>query len=125
MTDRQMYHFFEGLREVWRLNRTKTLATLIDELKMLSDNPYRESYDATDVDLALGITRYLKQERHDHPERFEQADREDQIEEERLAAIKPFKEMTPEEKRQFRIKTIAEARKVHQQNIARRHDEGH
>jgi hypothetical protein len=116
--------FFQTLRECWRINRNMTLATLIDEIKMHSDNPYRNSYDATDGDLMLGAERYLLVEHRDHPEKFDTATQEETDETERLSKVIAFKDMTPEEKTIRRREIIAQARIVRLQNIARRRDEG-
>ena len=119
ITDQKISTFLGKLKQVWRLNRLTPLGVILQEIKGLCDNPYTEVTDLGDDMLEQGADRYLVQERRDHPERFIQALKETQEEENRIKAIliekenkKPFKEMTPEEKKAFRIENLKKAREI-------------
>ena len=119
ITDQKISTFLGKLKQVWRVNRLRPLGQVLQEIKTLCDNPYTEVSDMDHVMLEQGADRFLVQEHRDHPERFVQADKETEKELNKLKAVldeqknkKPFKDMTPEEKKAFRVANIKRAREI-------------
>lgn len=119
INDQKISTFLGKLKQVWRVNRKTSLGMILQEIKTLCDNPYTEISDLGNDMLEQGADRYLVQEHRDHPERFVQADLETTAEEaetklkiEQAKAKKPFKEMTQEEKKTFRVANIKRAREI-------------
>lgn len=119
INDQKISTFLGKLKQVWRVNRKTSLGMILQEIKTLCDNPYTEISDLDNNMLEQGADRYLVQEHRDHPDRFIQADLETTAEEaetkrkiEAAKAKKPFKEMTPEEKKTFRVANIKRAREI-------------
>lgn len=96
------------------------LVGLLDMIKCLSNNPYRDLWDSSNEDLISGAKKYIEQESHDHPERFVQANREY---DEEHAPIKK-KVWTPEERRALNMQNLAKARAARHSNLIRSRDQG-
>lgn len=119
ISDQKISTFLGKLKQVWRVNRKTSLGMILQEIKTLCDNPYTEISDLDNNMLEQGADRYLVQEHRDHPDRFVQAELETTAEEaeaklkiEQAKTKKPFKEMTPEEKKTFRVANIKRAREI-------------
>ncbi len=119
ITDQKISTFLGKLKQVWRVNRFRPLGQILQEVKTLCDNPYTEVSDMDHIMLEQGADRFLVQEHRDHPERFAQADKETEEELGKLKVVldeqknkKPFKDMTPEEKKTFRVANIKRAREI-------------
>ena len=117
ITDQKISTFLGKLKQVWRVNRLMPLGTILHEIKILCDNPYTDVADMDHTMLEQGADRYLVQERRDHPERFIQADEESQKEQEENKVElekknKPFKELSPEEQKEWRRENLKKAREA-------------
>jgi hypothetical protein len=119
ITDQKISTFLGKLKQVWRVNRKTPLGQILQEIKTLCDNPYSEVSDIDNNMLEQGADRFLVQEHRDHPERFIQADKETAEEETKMkehmeeqSKKKPFKEMTPEEQKAFRVENVRKAREA-------------
>ena len=117
ITDQKISTFLGKLKQVWRVNRLKPLGVILHEIKILCDNPYTDVSDMDHIMLEQGADRYLVQERRDHPERFIQADEESQKEQEENKVElekknKPFKELSPEEQKEWRRENLKKAREA-------------
>jgi uncharacterized membrane-anchored protein len=119
ITDQKISTFLGKIKQVWRINRLRPLGQILQEVKTLCDNPYTEVSDMDHVMLEQGSDRYLVQEHRDHPDRFIQADKESEEELGKLKVVldeqknkKSFKDLTPEEKKAFRVANIKRAREI-------------
>ena len=135
ITDQKISTIFGKLKEVWKVNRDKTLADILWEIKGLCDNPSRSLEDMDTIDLEVGTDRYLTQEKRDHPDRFVTAMRESELEKKeavKLAEVKDslrpkkidFKTATDEEKKKYRQEVVAYARTMKKKKEVARQSKG-